>query len=182
MTTATINGKRAPRAPRGQPGSPLHYNPNIDWYFNESRGEQGEKGQSIDPSGGGGGGTISNNWPMIERLHGCMSAVKRWRKINEIMQTLPVEVFVRLRERYRITERSHVEVMGLRAAMGDLATLAWHLCEDKDGMRLKLSSGKKSRDSDVSKLRRLAEATNREIHIVFLEAERDLVMRWVEGG
>ena len=41
------------------------YNHDLHWLINESRGELGEQGMAIDPSGGGGSRNPANNWPAI---------------------------------------------------------------------------------------------------------------------
>lgn len=178
---AYINNKPVPRASRGRPGNRLHYNPAIEWLLNQSRGELGEKGQSFDPSSGG-GGSITDNWPSIERLHNSIQAVERWRKLNAVFARLTTEQRVLLKQRYRITERSHSEVRGLVAAFSDLATLAWHLCADKETMRVKLCKCSAKSDKTITALRHAAEQANREIHIAWLDAEREIALEWVEGG
>ncbi len=124
---------------------------------------------------------MTTNWPAIERLHRSQVAVVLWRKRNAVFARLSSETRVLLRQRYRVTERAHSEVRGLVAAFADLATLAWHLCTDKESMRTKLSRGSAKSDKTITALRHEAERVNREIHAAWLDAERDIAMEWVEG-
>lgn len=180
MTVAFINGKRS-RAPRRERlGNLLHYNPDIEWLLNQSRGELGERGLSIDPNGGSSGKSCADNWPTIERLHRACGAVAIWRRRNAVFSRLTPETRSLLRQRYLVTERAHSEVRGLVAAFSDLATLAWHLCEDKALMRDKLSAGSARSDKSVTSLRRIAERVNAEIHRAWLDAERDMIQASIE--
>lgn len=177
--TARVNGNLVKRAPRAQGGDKLHRNEDIEWLRNHSRGDLGEQGCNFEP--GNGGRNPADNWHLIERMHRAMPAVVRWRRLNQIMGALPSETQALIHHRYLVTEREHTEVVGLRAAFSDLATLAWHLCDDRDGMRRKLSSGRASGDRDVTQLRNRANEVNRRIHREWLDAERGLVMDWAEG-
>lgn len=171
---ARVNGQRVARAPRSRGGDRLYRNGDIEWLLNQSRGELGEQGSNICPVKGG--GDPSDNWPRIEQMHRAISAVERWRRLSAVMARLSPESQLLLRERYKATEREHSEIMGLRAAFSDLATLAWFLCEDRQSMRRKLSSGKSGGDRDVNQLRVLATATNRRIHVEWLDAEREMAL------
>lgn len=168
---ARVNGQKVARASRARGGDRLHYNPDINCLINELPAELGEKGQSIDPAGGG-GGNPADNWPAIERMHRSRFAVAKWRRLNGVMIELCTETQTLLRKRYRIAEREHSQVVGLRAAFGDLAVLAWHLCEDKERMRPKLSSGKAGGDREITQLRNRVTVVNRRIHSEWLDAER----------
>lgn len=122
---ARVNGELVRRAPRHRP-SERHYNPNIHWLLKHAAGELGEQGMAINPDGGG-GGDMSDTWPLHESVHRSGPAVRRWRQLMAIWVELPRPVRHVLQLRYRDTERQHSEIVGLRATFGDLATLAWEL-------------------------------------------------------
>ena len=153
-------------------GDPMYFDEDIRWFLNDSRGELGESGFAPDPTSGG-GRNPANNWPAIERLHRAQGAVHRWRRLNDVWCELDSGTATALRHRYKVTERERSEVVGLRATFSDLATLAWHMCDDKEDMRRRLSSGKRSDDPKVRALKTKAEKENRRIHASWLDARRD---------
>lgn len=148
----------------------LHFNADISWLLNESRGELGEQGMAI--SGEPGGSKITDTWHLHERMHRAGWAVRKWRRLQSIFDQLDPKHQLTLRSRYRDEERQHSEVRGLKAAFGDLAGLAWSICGDRVAMRHELSLFKPStRNPVINRLLKLAEEQNREAHEAWLQEE-----------
>jgi hypothetical protein len=169
-SVARVNGELVGKAPRARVDK-RRWNDDIAWYLGEAGGELGERGVSIDPSGGG-GGNPADTWHLHEQRLRSGPAVAKWRRLRAVWVELRAASQRHLRVRYRDLERQHSEIMGLRAAFGDLAGLAWDLCQDQAELRKRLCAGSAKSDPVISKLRRDAEAANKAAHLDWLDQER----------
>lgn len=173
---ARVNGELVGKAPKARVDK-RRWNDDIAWFITEARGELGEKGMAIDPTGGG-SRNPADTWPLHETRLQAGPAVRKWRRLwsvwAELSQTHQRTLFVR----YRDQERQHTEIRGLRAAFGDLAGLAWELCADdeREGLRERLSHAGAKRDAGIDALRRKSEAANRAAHIAWQDVEMTVIL------
>lgn len=127
-TTARVNGELVGKAPRSKVDK-RRWNDDIAWLLTESRGELGERGMAIDPAGGG-SRNPADTGPLHDQRLDSMLAVEKWRRHWGTWEALSGWHQRVLLIRYRDHERRHTEVVGLRAAFGDLAGLAWHFGQE----------------------------------------------------
>lgn len=170
---AFVNGEAVRPAPRARPD--LRYrNEKIEWLVVHAPGELGEKGMAIDPAGGGGSrDPFKREDSATATLERSFPAVRRWRAIWMVWEQLEPLRQRRLTARYRDTERQHSEVVGLRAAFGELAGLAWHLCPESErgDLRDRLSNASGKRDKVIEAHRKRTEDANREDHEAWIAIE-----------
>jgi hypothetical protein len=159
------------------------YNADIAWVVNDMAAALGERGASVDPSGGG-GRTITDNWPMIERLHAAIPDVRTARRLRAIWDRLTPRHQNVLSAYY--TARQVVVTRGATAAFGQHARVAMMLAEvagTKGRLILALSDQNNARHVPVvTEARSAAEVAVEAAHEAWQEARKKRADDCAEGA